>query len=99
MLSREDGRSAHAWAEGPNIHLEIARQAGNRALELFIEVLTQLCLSQYAPGSDPQPVLAWLHERHAEIVEAIIGGDGAMAQLHLRQLIDEFSRPDGIFAT
>jgi DNA-binding FadR family transcriptional regulator len=99
VLRREDDRSAHAWQDLPNIHLEIARQAGNRALELFIEVLTQLCLSQYAPGSDPQPVLAWLHERHEEIVEAIIGGDGAMAQLHLRRLIDEFSRPDGIFAT
>jgi DNA-binding FadR family transcriptional regulator len=99
VLCREHEHRSHVWEDLPNIHLEIARQADNRALELFIEVLTQLCLSRFAPGSDPQPVLAWLHARHEEIVEAIIGGDGAMAQLHLRRLIDEFSRPDGIFAT
>jgi len=73
--------------------------SGNRALELFIEVLTELCLSQYAPGTDPQPVLAWLHARHTEIVEAVIAGDGAMAQLHLRRLIDQISRPDGMFVS
>ena len=100
VLRREGERhSAQAWQELPNIHLEIARLAGNRALELFIDVLTALCLSQYAPGSNPQPVLAWLHARHTEIVEAVIAGDGAMAQLHMRRLIDEFSRPDGMFAT
>jgi DNA-binding FadR family transcriptional regulator len=98
VLSREDERqSARIWTDLPNIHLEIARLAGNRALELFIEVLTELCLSQYAPGSDPQPVLGWLHARHVEIVDAIIAGDGAMAQLHLRRLIDQISRPDGMF--
>jgi DNA-binding FadR family transcriptional regulator len=99
VLRREDQHRSHVWEDLPNIHMEIARQAGNRALELFIEVLTQLCLSQFAPGNDPQPVLAWLHARHEEIVEAIIGGDAAMAQLHLRRLINEFSRPDGKFAT
>jgi len=99
VLRREDENRSHAWEDLPNIHLEIARQAGNRALELFIEVLTQLCLSQFAPGRDPQPVLAWLHARHQEIIEAVIGGDAAMAQLHLRRLIDEFARPDGKFAT
>ena len=99
VLRREDEHRSHAWQDLPNIHLEIARQAGNRALELFIEVLTQLCLSQFAPGNDPQPVLSWLHARHEEIVESVIGGDAAMAQLHLRRLIDEFSRPDGIFGT
>jgi DNA-binding FadR family transcriptional regulator len=99
VLRREDQHRSHVWEDLPNIHMEIARQAGNRALELFIEVLTQLCLSQFAPGNDPQPVLAWLHARHEEIVEAIIGGDAAMAQLHLRRLIDEFARPDGKFAT
>jgi DNA-binding FadR family transcriptional regulator len=100
VLHREGARqSAHVWRELPNIHLEIARMSGNRALELFIEVLTELCLSQYAPGTDPQPVLAWLHARHTEIVEAVIAGDGAMAQLHLRRLIDQISRPDGMFAS
>jgi DNA-binding FadR family transcriptional regulator len=97
VLRREDKHRSHVWEDLPNIHLEIARQAGNRALELFIEVLTQLCLSQFAPGNDPQPVLSWLHARHEEIVESVIAGDAAMAQLHLRRLIDEFSRPDGIF--
>ena len=99
VLRREDQHRSHVRQELPNIHMEIARQAGNRALELFIEVLTQLCLTQFAPGNDPQPVLAWLHARHEEIVEAIIGGDVAMAQLHLRRLIDEFARPDGKFSS
>ena len=33
-----------------------------------------------------------------KIVEAVIGGDAAMAQLHLRRLIDEFASPEGRFA-
>jgi DNA-binding GntR family transcriptional regulator len=72
--------------------------AGNRALELFIEVLTELSLKQFGPGTDPQPVLSWLHARHGEIVEAIIAGDAAMAQLHLRRLIEQISDPGGMFA-
>ena len=99
VLHREiERQSAQAWTQLPNIHLEISRLAGNRALELFIEVLTELCLSQYAPGVNPQPVLAWLHARHEEIVESIIAGDAAMAQLHLRRLIDQIASPDGMFA-
>lgn len=99
VLGRESERQwAHAWEELPNLHLEIARLAGNKALELFIEVLTELCLSQYAAGADPAPVFAWLHARHEEIVEAVIGGDAAMAHLHVRQLINQIASPDGMFA-
>jgi DNA-binding FadR family transcriptional regulator len=100
LLRREGERQdAQRWEDLPNIHLEIARLSGNRALELFVEVLAELCLSQYAPRSNPQPGLAWLHARHTEVVESIIGGDAAMAQLHLRRLIEQLSRPDGMFQT
>ena len=99
VLRREGERhSAHSWEDLPSIHIEIARLAGNRALELFIEVLTELSLKQFAPGTDPQPVFSWLHARHEEIVEEIIAGDAAMAQLHLRRLIEQISNPDGMFA-
>ena len=99
LLNREDqNQNAPSWEELPNIHLAIARLAGNRALELFIQVLVELSLTQYGSKRAPQPGVGWLHERHSEIVESIIAGDGPMAQLHLRRLFDQIARPDGIFS-
>lgn len=94
LLAQEQVRGAHTWTELPNIHLEIARQSGNAVLELFIRVLSELSLHTYGAFTDPRPVLAWLHNQHSEIVEAVIGGDSALAQLHLRRYIDAVKRQD-----
>jgi DNA-binding FadR family transcriptional regulator len=94
LLGREQAGVPHAWTEIPNIHLEIARQSGNSVLELFIRVLSELSLHTYGAHTDPEPLLAWLHGRHVELVDAIIAGDAALAQLILRRYIDAIKRQD-----
>lgn len=97
VLRKEDERkSAETWEDLPNVHLEIARLAGNRALELFIEVLTEMSLNQYGTTTSPQTMVAWLHARHVELVEAVIAGDASMAALHLRRLTEQLSSPDDV---
>lgn len=93
-LDKEQIHRPHAWTELPNIHLEIVRQSGNPVLELFIRVLSELSLHAYGAVADPRPLVAWLHSRHEDIVEAIIAGDAALAQLHLRRFIDAVKRQD-----
>ncbi|WP_161600464.1 FadR/GntR family transcriptional regulator [Mycolicibacterium hodleri] len=95
VLRKEDERQlAEAWEDLPNIHLEIAQLAGNRALELFIEVLTEMSLNQYGTHTNPRTMVRWLHARHVELVEAIIAGDAPMAALHLRRLTEQLASPD-----
>lgn len=94
LLKDEQPGVAEAWTEMPNIHLEIARQSGNHVLELFIRVLSELSLHTYGATTDPKQLVGWLHARHEEIVEAVIAGDAALAQLHLRRFIDAVKRQD-----
>lgn len=75
------------WTQFPNIHLEIARLSGNKTLELFIGVLSELSVHTYGADDDSTRAMTWVHARHNDIVEAIIAGDAALAQLHLRRFI------------
>ena len=93
-LDREQVHRPHQWTELPNIHLEIVRLSGNPVSELFIRVLSELSVHTYGAAADPRPLVAWLHSRHEEIVEAIVAGDAALAQLHLRRFIDAVKRQD-----
>ena len=93
-LAKERTHTPDSWNILPNIHLEIARQSGNAALELFIRVLCQLSLHSYGQHVDPRHALPWLYAQHVEIVEAIIAGDAALALLHLRRFIDAVKRED-----
>jgi DNA-binding FadR family transcriptional regulator len=94
VLEGERQNPLGPWTELPNVHLEIIRQSGNPALELFVGVLSELSLHTYGPDTEPGDSVAWLNARHTEIVEAIIAGDGALAQLHLRHYIDAIKRQD-----
>lgn len=94
LLGKELLGAPRGWTDLPNVHLEIARQSGNAALELFIRVLSELTLHTYGPAEDPAHAIGWLHARHVEIVEAIITGDAALAQLHLREFIAAVKRQD-----
>ncbi|CUU57530.1 DNA-binding transcriptional regulator, FadR family [Parafrankia irregularis] len=66
------------------LHLEIARLAGNPAAELFIRVLADL-----AHPHDETERLGqwWQHPLHAEIVDAITRGEGALAEHLARSCI------------
>ncbi|TAM65128.1 FCD domain-containing protein [Mycobacterium sp.] len=94
LLDKEALDAPRVWQQLPNIHLEIARQSGNAALELFIRVLSELTLHTYGASEDPRRAIGWLHARHVEIVDAIIAGDAALAQLHLREFIAAVKRQD-----
>ena len=98
LLDAEREHGGLNWSGLPNVHLEIARLVGNPVLELFVQVLTDLSVSHYGSRVDPQRAADWVHARHAELVEAIIAGDAAMAQLHLRlyieSIIHSLDRPD-----
>jgi DNA-binding FadR family transcriptional regulator len=89
-----------AWEAQQGVHLEIARLTGNTALELFLQVLTDLSITQYSGvATDPVRTARWSAQRHHEIVEAIIEGDTPMAVLHLRRhiehIIADTSRAEG----
>ncbi|CAM3128115.1 FadR/GntR family transcriptional regulator [Mycobacterium colombiense] len=94
LLGKELLEAPRAWTELPNIHLEIARQSDNAALELFIRVLSELTLHTYGATEEPGQAIEWLHARHVELVDAIIAGDAALAQLHLRRFIAAVKRQD-----
>ena len=69
-------------------------------LELFLQVLTDLSITQYSGvATDPVRTARWSAQRHHEIVEAIIEGDTPMAVLHLRRhiehIIADTSRAEG----
>lgn len=93
LLSKEE-IAPGSWTDLPNVHFEIARQSGNVVLELFIRVLSELSLHTWAIDAEARQSIGWLHARHAEIVEAIIAGDSALAQLRLRHYIDAVKRQD-----
>jgi DNA-binding FadR family transcriptional regulator len=68
---------------GAAFHIEIARLAGNPAIELFVRVLIDLLYPAQHEGADTQHP-QWEDPAHREIVEAIIGGEVALAQYHVR---------------
>ncbi|MFV2176678.1 FadR/GntR family transcriptional regulator [Actinomadura sp. LOL_016] len=77
-------------ADLPNIHVEIARLSGNPVAELFLRVVIELCLEHGVRRID-EPDRAWLDARHSEIVEAVVSGDGALAQQAVRRYIARLS--------
>ncbi|WP_242424173.1 FadR/GntR family transcriptional regulator [Frankia sp. EI5c] len=66
------------------LHLEIARLAGNPAAELFIRVLADLAQPHEEGDRLGQ---WWQHPLHAEIVDAITRGEGALAEHLARSCI------------
>lgn len=66
------------------LHLEIARLAANPAAELFIRVLADLA----NPHDETERIGQWWqHPLHAEIVDAITRGEGALAEHLTRSCI------------
>lgn len=78
-----------------HIHLEIARLAGNKVLELFINTVAELAM---APGGIASPARGgteWWQEAHVEFIESIIAGDVARAQLHLGRVVEHLKHAGG----
>lgn len=71
------------------LHVEIVRLAGNPAIELFVRVLIDLALCHGQAMDDLTG--CGDHAMHAEIVEAVISGDAAVAQHHVRRCIQRLA--------
>jgi DNA-binding FadR family transcriptional regulator len=75
-----------------NLHVEIVRLAGNPAIELFVRVLVDLTLTReraFGVGRGCGD-----HVAHAQLVEALISGDAAVAQHHVRRCIQRLADAD-----
>ncbi|MGF7239210.1 MAG: FadR/GntR family transcriptional regulator, partial [Frankia sp.] len=82
-------RAAATEPRTPGLHVEIVRMAGNPAIELFVRVLIDLARSH----GDAADALGGCrdHATHTQIVEAIIAGDAAVAQHHVRRCIQRLA--------
>lgn len=97
ILESDPAAAIDVWVDrGLNLHLEIARQAGNPALELFLGVVVELSAEYHTDLPDPAAAARWLHENHAEIVSAIVSGDGDLAQLRLRRYLRGLMKGGGL---
>jgi DNA-binding FadR family transcriptional regulator len=70
------------------IHLAIADLSGNPVLALFTRMLMSLLSGRAGPRRGRRPgdhltELARAHEDHSRIVEALAGGDAALARLRM----------------
>jgi DNA-binding FadR family transcriptional regulator len=76
-----------------DVHLAIGDLSGNPVLGLFLKMLMSLLSSRAADGRDPRPTehlehLDRLHEEHIGIVEALAGGDAALARLRMTRHLE-----------
>jgi DNA-binding FadR family transcriptional regulator len=83
------------------LHETIGELSGNHVLDLFMKTLSTLSMRQYSAAPDPEEGrTAEVFEAHAQIVEAIVAGDSALARhrmlRHIHQTSDgRDSRRDG----
>lgn len=97
ILESDPAAAIDVWVDrGLNLHQEIARQAGNAALELFLGVVVELSAEYHTDLPDPAGAARWLHQSHAEIVSAIVSGDGELAQHRLRRYMRGLMRGGGL---
>jgi DNA-binding FadR family transcriptional regulator len=75
-----------------DLHVTLGRSSGNVVLQLFVDVLIRLT-SRYARTVRPVPegVAAQHndHARHVEIIEAVIAGDGATAEISMADHLEK----------
>lgn len=91
---REHAGRPEGWFDNP-LHIELSRQSGNPVLELFIDLLDRLTRRyvhvRQSPAEEIARVMGDSHHWHTEIVESVIAGDGARAQVRLLEHLDEIT--------
>jgi DNA-binding FadR family transcriptional regulator len=73
-----------------NVHILLAELTGNPALHLFVEVLTLLSVD-HVPARISEAAAEATYAAHAEVAEAVISGDVAMAMHAMRMHLDELA--------
>jgi DNA-binding FadR family transcriptional regulator len=76
-----------------DVHVAIGDLSGNPVLALFLKMLMSLLIGRAAGGRDPRPSghpshLDQLHSEHVGIVEALAGGDPALARLRMMRHLE-----------
>jgi DNA-binding FadR family transcriptional regulator len=95
VLTEEDFRAGREAADLPSVHVEIARLAGNPAVELFL--LTVLGVARTHGRSSLGPgQMEWLQHQHAAIVEAIARRDPSLAEQVFVSYIDQVAAENSI---
>jgi DNA-binding FadR family transcriptional regulator len=95
---RDGSRRPRELPAGELVHLAIAQQSGNVALELFVDVLIQLTDSYGRPGTSvnadrSRPGADRCRMVHSSIVDSVVAGrSGEAHQLAERHLTDMSSR-------
>jgi DNA-binding FadR family transcriptional regulator len=97
ILHGEGQSDSAARSPGAAFHMEIARLAGNPAIELFIHVLIDL-VHPMQPDDATRENLRWEDPAHREIVDAIIVGEAALAQHHMRSCVQRHARATAVAA-
>ncbi|WP_307277020.1 FadR/GntR family transcriptional regulator [Arthrobacter sp. W4I7] len=80
----EEGEHAAHTRAPHDLHVLIAELTGNPALQLFVEMLVRFTHERTSGRSYEPQELAELHRAHGAIIEALIAGDGALAQRRMR---------------
>jgi DNA-binding FadR family transcriptional regulator len=74
-----------------NLHVLLAELSGNPAMRLFVEVLTKLA-ALHAADVDVRNRAHLTYDAHAEIAEAVIAGDVALASHAMSRHLDELAK-------
>lgn len=69
---------------GPDIHVLLAEVADNRALELFVRLMTHLTAQTPIDSAD----LAHAHMAHRAVLGALLDGDTTLARAHLKEHLE-----------
>jgi len=106
---RTEAARERPWHHSHELHNEIASIAANPVFELFVDVLLSLTErhlrrlvdNMVATGADPRDLIEESRRAHHAIVEAIVGGDAALArhrmQRHIEGIQPYLLRPNGAF--
>lgn len=95
VLEVEDFRAGREAVDLPNLHVEIARLAGNPAIELFLLTVLGVVRTRGRASLGPGQV-AWLRHRHSEIVEAIARRDAVVAERSFLSYIEQVAAENTI---
>jgi DNA-binding FadR family transcriptional regulator len=87
QLERERAEGVEGIPTGTShdLHVLIAELTGNAALHLFVETLAQLTFERVHDQSYDANDTAETNRAHSAIVEAIVAGDGSLAQHRMRR--------------
>jgi DNA-binding FadR family transcriptional regulator len=91
---RSAGGGPDARGRFVDLHIVLAELTGNRAMRLFVETLVRLTSERVGRSSLADAELEEVHTAHAGIVEAIIAGDGELAQERMRTHLAEVAAVD-----